>query len=335
MKTHPISLSFSSLVQDFFSQYLLAQRGVSLRTIASYRDTFRIFLRYAESRTHKPPTALALNDLDVPLILDFLDHLEKNRKNAVRSRNTRLAALRSFLRYAALRDPVSLSQIERVLAIPLKRFDQPQVKFLSRQEVEAILLAPDVSTWSGQRDRVMFSTFYNTGARVSEIAALRVEDLRLEGNGCLQIHGKGRKQRVVPLWKKTTAQLRGWLSQIEAHPHCPLFPNRQGKPLTRSGIQERLHLAVKRAAQHCPTLKNRSVSPHTLRHSTALHLLQSGVDLTVIALWLGHESLSTTHLYVEADLQMKERSLEKLEEPASGPFRYRVPDHLLAFLDRL
>jgi integrase/recombinase XerD len=332
MKTN---LSFSSLVQDFFSQYLLAQRGFSLRTVASYRDTFRLFLRYAEMRTHKPPTALALSDLDVPLMLAFLDHLEKDRKNVVRSRNARLAALRSFVRYAALRDPLSLSQIERVLAIPLKRFDRPQVEFLSRQEMDAILLAPDISTWSGQRDRVMFSTFYNTGARVSEIAGLRVEDLRLEGNGCLQIHGKGRKQRVVPLWKKTTSQLRGWLSQIESHPHCPLFPNRQGKPLTRSGIQERLHVAVQRAAKHCPTLKNRRVSPHSLRHSTALHLLQSGVDLTVIALWLGHESLSTTHLYVEADLQMKERSLKKLAAPASGSFRYHASDRLLAFLDSL
>jgi site-specific recombinase XerD len=327
--------SFPSLLQDFFSRRLLVQRNASARTVTSYRDTFCLLLSYAQRRTGKSPTDLLLADLDAPLVLDFLDHLETERQNSVRSRNARLAGIRSFLRYAALSDPASLPSIGRVLAIPTKRFERAVVGFLSREETEAILAAPDASTWSGHRDQVMLATFYNTGARVSEIIGLRVQDAHLDRSASLHIHGKGRKQRVVPLWKSTAANLREWLARTGQPAEAPLFPSRDGRPLSRSGVEDRLRVAVAAAAQSCPTLKGRQISPHTLRHTTAMHLLQSGVDITVIALWLGHESPATTHLYLEADLAMKERALKKLDQPPSGRQRFRPGDSLLAFLESL
>jgi len=326
---------FSALVQDFFGQSLLAQRNASPRTVASYRDTFRLLLGYAQRRTGKPPTGLSLADLDVPLVLGFLDHLEKERGNCVRSRNARLAAIRSFLHYAAHQDPASLQNIERVLAIPLKRFERPLLSFLSRDEIDAILAAPDASTWSGHRDQVLLACLYNTGARVSEIITVCVDDAQLEQAPHLCLHGKGRKQRVIPLWKTTATRLREWLSRTRLPGDAPLLPNRNGHRMTRSGVADRLRAAVATAGQRCPTLRGRRVSPHTLRHTTALHLLQSGVDITVIALWLGHESPATTHLYVEADLKMKEQVLQKLDPPSSRRLRFRPSDRLLAFLDRL
>lgn len=327
--------TFSALVQDFFSQRLLAQRNASPRTVTSYRDTFRLLLGYAQRRTGKPPTGLCLADLDAPLVLGFLDHLEKERGNSIRSRNARLAAIRSFLHYAAHHDPASLHGIERVLAVPLKRFERPLLSFLSREEIEAVLAAPDASTWSGHRDQVLLACLYNTGARVSEIITVRVDDAQLDQSPHLRLHGKGRKQRVIPLWKTTAARLREWLSRTRLSGDAPLLPNRNGRPMTRSGVADRLRAAVASATQRCPTLKGHRISPHTLRHTTALHLLQAGVDITVIALWLGHESPATTHLYVEADLKMKERVLEKLDPPPTRRVRFRPTDPLLAFLDRL
>lgn len=331
----PCGVGFPSLVQDFFCRRLIAQRNASPQTVASYRDTFRLLLHYAETRLGKPPTSLSLADLDAPLVLDFLDHLEKERGNLARSRNARLAAIRSFLHYAALQDPASLPAIERTLAIPIKRFDKPLLGFLSREEMEAVLSAPDASTWSGHRDQVMLATFYNTAARVSEILALRISDAQLDRSASLRIQGKGRKQRLVPLWKSTVNKLKGWMARIAPRPDAPLFPNRDGKPLSRDGIEKRLRVAVEIAAQRCPSLRGRRVSPHTLRHTTAMHLLQSGVDITVIALWLGHESPATTHLYVEADLSMKEQALKRVQEPLGKPLRYRPTDRLLAFLEAL
>jgi integrase/recombinase XerD len=330
----PASFSFASLVQGFFAQRLINQANASARTVASYRDTFRLLLRYAE-HAGKPPTTLTLPDLDAPFVLAFLDHLERNRGNSARTRNARLVALRSFLHYAALRDPTSLPSIQRVLAIPMKRFDRPLLGYLSREEIEAILAAPDRSTWSGHRDAVMFATFYNTGARVSEITALRSRDAQLERNLCLHVQGKGRKERAVPLWKSTAAMLREWLKRVDPQPEAPIFPNRHGTPLSRSGVEKRLRTAVSIAAKRCPTLNGRRISPHTLRHTTAMHLLQSGVDITVIALWLGHESPATTHLYLEADLSMKERALKRVQEPPRRGARFRPSKGLLAFLDRL
>jgi len=333
----PTAVSFPVLLQDFFGQRLLGQRNVTARTVAAYRDAFRLLLRYTQAQLNRAPTSLTLAELDAPLILGFLDHLEKDRGNCVRSRNLRLVALRSFLRYAAYRDPTALPTIQRVLAIPMKRFDRPLLGFLSRPEMEAILAAPDRSTWSGHRDQVMLTTLYNTGARVSEIVGLRIADLdRAAGAGAsVRLHGKGRKERVTPLWRSTAKLLGDWLDRVPGEPAAPLFPNRHGRPLSRSGVEQRLRAAVAIAQTRCPSLSGRAISPHTFRHTTAMHLLQSGVDLSVIALWLGHESPTTTHRYLEADLAMKERALATLQEPATRNQRFRPTDKVLAFLDSL
>jgi integrase/recombinase XerD len=331
----PPQIGFPQLVQDFFLRRLVAQRGASARTIEAYRDAFELLLGFAQRHTGKPPSALCLADLDTPLILDFLDHLETERGNTVRTRNARLAAIHSFMRYAAVRDPASLPITARVLAIPAKRFDRPVLGYLSREQVAAILAAPDQRTWSGQRDAVLLATAYNTGARVSELTALRVRDVLLDRQAAVHLHGKGRKQRVIPLWKTTAAQLRAWLNQLNSSPDAPVFPNRTGQPLTRSGVRDRLDRAVALAAQPCPSLRGQHVTPHTLRHSTAMHLLQSGADLATVALWLGHSSPTTTHQYLEADLAAKEAVLQRLADPSPAPARFHPGDRLLTFLQGL
>ena len=304
------------------------QRGASARTVESYRDAFELLFGFVEQRTGKPPSALVLADLDAPLVLDFLDHLETERGNSARTRNARLAAIHSFMRYAAVRDPASLPITARVLAIPAKRFDRPVLGYLTREQVAAILAAPDRSTWSGQRDAVLFATAYNTGARVSELTGLQVRDVLLDRQTAVHLHGKGRKQRVIPLWKNTAAELRAWLNRIDPAPEAPVFPNRAGAPLTRSGVRDRLDRAVAAAEQRCPSLHGQHVTPHTLRHSTAMHLLQSGTDLAVIALWLGHSSPAVTHQYLEADLAAKEAVLRSAltdPEPRTGAIPPRRP----------
>ena len=331
----PPKITFPALLQDFFHQRLVAQRGASAQTIASYRDTFELLLRYTEHSTGRPPSTLTLDDLDAPRVLAFLDHLETARGNSPRTRNLRLTAIRSFMRYASVRDPTALAVAQRVRAIPSKRFDRPVLGFLSREEVEALLAAPDRATWSGQRDAVMLAALYNTGARVSEVTGMCIADVLLDRALALHLHGKGRKERVVPLWKSTAAQLREWLLRINRSPTAPLFPNRSGARLSRSGVEHRLRVALATAAKRCPTLAGRQISPHTLRHTTAMHLLHSGVDITVIALWLGHEDPATTHLYIEADLAMKEAALRRVADPAQAPLRFRARDRLLAFLDAL
>jgi integrase/recombinase XerD len=329
------SPSFPTQVQNFFCQRLLVERNASPRTVATYRDAFRLFLRFAEEHLRKNPSSLTLAELDASLILAFLDHLERDRGNSIRSRNARLAALRSFFRYAASRDPVNLPTIQRVLAIPTKRHDQPLLGYLTREEVSALQKAFDLTSWSGRRDQALFATLYNTGARVSEIIALRASDFDSGRDAAIKLRGKGRKERAVPLWKNTVALLRTWTAHRGASPDAPLFPNRFGAPMTRSGVAYRLRLAADRAAAHCPSLQRKHISPHCLRHTTAMHLLQSGVDITVIALWLGHEDPTTTHQYVEADLAMKRRALEALEEPNQRKARFAPGDDLLTFLERL
>jgi site-specific recombinase XerD len=326
---------FPRLLQDFFLQRLITQRGASKQTVMSYRDAFELLLRFAEQRTGRPSTALTLKDLDAPFILDFLDDLEQVRGNCPRTRNARLTAIRSFMRYAGTRDPAALPVVQRVLAIPTKRFDRPVLGFLSRDEVHALLDAPDRSTWSGHRDTVRLATLYNSGARVSEITTLRVADVLLDRQTALLLHGKGRKERVVPLWKSTATQLQVWLERVERRADGPVFPNRKGRALSRSGVRQRLQRAVDKATARCPSLAGRRASPHTLRHTTAMHLLQSGVDLAVIALLLGHEDLSTTHQYLEADLAMKEAALQRLQEPTIAEPRFRPTARMLAFLDTL
>lgn len=335
MTTNASQTSFPTLVHDFFCNYLMAQRNMSPQTVASYRDTFRLLLPFAQSRVNQSPCRLNLEDFDAPLILAFLAHLEKDRGNLARTRNARLAAIRSFCRHAAIREPLLLPNSQRILAIPMKRFDRPLLGFLSKPEMEAIIQAPDRSTWNGHRDQVMFSTFYNTGARVSEIIALRIGDAILGDGSYVNIHGKGRKERSIPLWRSTAKRIGEWVRRLDAGPTSPVFPNRNGQPMTRSGVEQRLRMAIRRAKLRCCSLEGKRVSVHTLRHTTAMHLLQSGVDIATIALWLGHESPATTHMYIEADMQMKQRALEKLSEPTVKRVRFRPSDKVLAFLDSL
>ena len=328
--------SFPALVQAYFGEYLTQQRALSPQTIAAYRDGFVLFLGFAEERLGMAPAAITLADVTPDLIMAFLDHLERQRHNSVRSRNARLAALRSFLKFAGHRDVASLHVIERALGVPVKRFERPMFGYLTRDEVLAIIGEPGDS-WLNQRDHALFLLMYNTGARVSEIIGITVADAVLDPSAaCVHLHGKGRKQRSVPLWRSTVKALRAWLHvnpQFEVT--SPLLPNRDGKGMTRSNVAKRLSLAVSAAAVQYPHLMQQRVSPHTIRHTTAMHLLQAGVDISIIALWLGHESPVTTYQYVEADLAMKERALARLHEPDAKIQRYRAPDSLLNFLKTL
>ncbi len=330
------SPSFPMLLQRFFVDYLRQQRAVSSNTVAAYRDTFKLLLVFAQKTIRKSPTDLALADLDATLILAFLDHLERERKNTVRSRNARLSAIRSFLKYAAHEDLTALAVVERSLAVPQKRHDRTVLGFLSRLEMDAIITAPDCATWAGWRDQALFTFLYNTGARVYEATNLKVSDVVLDVSPVVHLHGKGRKRRSVPLWKATAATLLPWLRHLpDAGPQAYMFPSGAGRRLSRSSVTQRLAQAVAQAACKLPALADRAISPHTIRHTTAMHLLQSGVDITVIALWLGHEHPSTTHMYLEADLAMKEEALSHLQPIAAAPVRYRPPDQLMAFLQSL
>lgn len=329
------SPNFASLIQDFFCKRLIQLQNVSTNTVASYRDTFRLLLHYIQRCKQKNPTDVVLADLDAPTVMGFLDDLEHSRGNVIRTRNVRLAALRSFMKYAVTCDPTAISIAQRILAIPMKRFDRPMLGYLTREEVTAIVNAPDLTTWSGRRDRALLTVLYNTGTRVSETIGLRRADVSLDRTRAVQVYGKGRKRRQVPLWKSTATLLAHWLSEIDPAAETPLFPNRHGRAMSRSGVEDRLDRAVVIAAGHCLSLAQKRVSPHTFRHTTAMHLLQAGVEMTVIALWLGHENLETTHQYVEADLAMKQRALDKLGDLPEGKTRYRAKDDLLRFLDGL
>jgi site-specific recombinase XerD len=327
--------SFPALVQAFFTDYLVQQRALSPQTVAAYRDAFMLLLGFAEQRLGRPPTALHLADLDRELLADFLNHLERDRGNSVRTRNARLAAVRSFLKYAARRDLTSLGVVEEALAVPMKRFDRPLIAFLTREEMLAVMDVPDTS-WLGQRDRLLLTMLYNTGARVSEIIGVRLVDVVLSPTPFVHLHGKGRKRRSVPLWTTTVRIIRAWLRRNgNPDPAWPLLPTREGHPMSRANVAQRLQRAVAAATARCPELALRRISPHTIRHTTAMHLLQAGVDISVIALWLGHESPSTTHAYVELDLAMKERTLSRLAAPDVEVGRYRPPDELLRFLQAL
>ncbi len=323
------------LLQNFFVDFLCTQKRASPQTIASYRDTFRLLLEFIRERHSTEPVAVRVSDLDVPVILAFLDHLEYARHNSVRSRNLRLAAIRSFFRVVALRDPASVNQAYRVLAIPVKRADHQVVKALSRAEVDAILATPDLIGWSGRRDHALLLTMYNSGARVSEIITLEQSQCCFGTSNSLHLHGKGRKQRSVPLWSKTARALSAWFRELAGRNHGLAFPSARGRKLTRNGVDYILQQAVTRASLNCPSLCDKKITPHSLRHTTATHLLQSGVDISVIALWLGHESTQTTHIYLEADLETKERALNKLAPAGVEVPRYRAKDEVLAFLAML
>lgn len=327
--------SFASLVQQFFTEYLVAQRAVSPRTVACYRDALMLFLNFASHKLKQTPTALRLADIQPDLILAFLDHLEQERHNAVRSRNLRLTALRAFLKFAGRRDLSSLHAVERALAVPMKRFERPMLGYLTREEMLAVLGQPG-SSWTSQRDHLLLAMLYNTGARVSEIIGVRVADVVLEGAACVHLQGKGRKQRSVPLWKSTVREIRTWLRlNPKLRDHAILLSSREGRVMSRSSVTQRLELAVTRAATEQPNILKKRISPHVLRHTTAMHLLQSGVPFNVIALWLGHESTTTTHRYVEADITMKQKALARLEAPDIKMHRFRTQDSLMRFLETL
>jgi len=327
--------SFPALVQAFFAEHLTQQRALSPRTVAAYRDAFMLFLDFTQTRLGKSPAAMSLANLTPELILAFLDHLERDRHNTVRSRNARLAALRAFLKFAAPRDVASLHVIERSLGVPMKRFERPMLGYLSREEMLAVIGTPD-GNWISERDHLLLRLLYNTGARVSEIIGVKVSDVVLVGAACVHLHGKGRKQRSLPLWRSTVKDVRAWLKlNPQLATTSALLPNRDGNAMTRSNVTQRLALAVRSAAKALPDLATHHISPHTIRHTTAMHLLQSGAGIEVIALWLGHESPTTTHHYVEADLAMKERALAKLQEPDTQIYRFHAPDSLLEFLKSL
>ena len=327
--------SFPALLQQFFTEYLLAQRAMSPHTVASYRDTLMLFLDFAHAQLGKAPTELCLTDIEPELILMFLDHLEQQRHNTVHTRNLRLSALRTFLKFAARRDVSSLHAIERALGVPMKRFERPMLGFLSYEEMLAVI-GERGNSWTEQRDHLLLAMLYNTGARVSELIGVRVGDVVLEASPCVHLHGKGRKQRTIPLWNSTLVEIRAWLRRNPAFDaNTPLLPNRFGRTMTRANVNQRLNIAVARAAKAHPSLATRPVSPHSIRHSTAMHMLQSGVAFNVIALWLGHESTATTHRYVEADLAMKDKALARLQEPNMKIHRYRPPDALMQFLQGL
>jgi integrase/recombinase XerD len=322
-------------LEAFFTGRLINEKGASPHTIAAYRDTFRLLLGFAQKRTGKQPCKLEIEDLDAPLIQAFLDHLERDRGNSPRTRNARLAAIHSLFRFAALRHPEHAALIGRVLAVPTKRFDRAIVTYLSREEADALIDAPDRSRWIGRRDHALLTVATQTGLRVTELTSLRCQDAHLGTGPHVQITGKGRKQRATPLTKQTVAVLREWLTEHAGQADQPLFPTSRGRALSRDAIALLIAKHATAASRSCPTLKNKKVSPHVLRHTAAMNLLHAGVDSTVIALWLGHESVEATQIYLHADMQIKERALARTTPPNGTPGRYRPPDTLLAFLEAL
>ena len=326
--------SFATLLERFFIERLMRQRQVSPHTVASYRDTFRLLLHFANRRLHKLPSHLRLEDVDAPLITAFLDDLEDNRRITTRSRNLRLTAIRSFFRYAAYEEPAHAAQIQRVLAIPGKRCLKALVKFLDRPETEALLTAPDLRTWYGHRDHVLLLVAVQTGLRLSELTSLRREDLDLGTAAHLRCVGKGRKERSTPLTKQAAVALKTWLPQLTKNTAW-LFPNAQGGRLSADAVQRLLAKYQQIACRSCPSLKKKRVTPHVLRHTLAMTLLQAGIDRSVIALWLGHESVETTQIYLDADLALKEKILAKTTQGGQPPRLFKPGDRLLAFLKGL
>jgi site-specific recombinase XerD len=322
-------------LEAFFTDRLVNQKRVSSHTVAAYRDTFRLLLSFAGRRTGKEPSALDFADLDSALIVAFLDHLEHERHNSVRTRNARLAAIHSMYRFAALAHPEHAAIIQRVLAIPTKRFERTDVSFLDQHEIDALLAAPDRTRWIGRRDHALLVTAVQTGLRVSELVGLCCRDLELGRGAHVRCTGKGRKQRCTPLTAHTVSVLRVWVQERRGDPDDPLFPTSRGRHLSNDAVAWLIAKHTTIATLSCPTLANKTVTPHVLRHSAAMSLLRSGTDAIVVAMWLGHESVETTQTYVHADLTIKERALARTTPPGTAPGRYRAPDALLAFLESL
>jgi site-specific recombinase XerD len=327
--------SLAPLLERFFTHRLMQQRQASPHTVSSYRDTFRQLLKFTEQRIHKAPSTLMFDHLDAPLVVEFLDYLEKNQRLSIRSRNLRLTAIHSFFRYAALEAPHHSAQIQRVLAIPSKRFTRTLVRFLSRPEVDALIAAPDQRTWFGRRDHAFILTAAQTGLRLSEMTGLKRPDILLGAGAHVRVIGKGRKERCTPLAKPTMSVLKAWLREPQRGGQQLLFPNARGERLTVHGVQYMLSKHRAAAVNVCPSLKQKHVTVHVFRHTVAMDLLQEGVDRAVIALWLGHESVETTQMYVEATLAMKEKALAKTAPPHARVSRFQPDDRLLHFLNSL
>jgi integrase/recombinase XerD len=322
-------------VEAFFAERLITQRNASPRTIAAYRDTLRLLLRYAQQHTGKQPCRLQFADLDAPLIGAFLNHLEHERGNSIPTRNARLAAIHSLYRYAALRHPEDMATIARVIEIPAKRHKRTTISYLDEDEIKALLRAPDRSTWLGRRDHALLLTAIQTGLRVSELASLRIGDVSLGTGAHCRVIAKGRKERCAPLTTETVAVLRTWLDERQGQPEQPLLPSRRGGPLTPKAIAYLLDKHVATAARCCRSLQTKRVTPHVLRHTNAMLLRARDVDIFTIALWLGHESTKSTEIYLHADNKLKQQAIDRTTPTGTPPGRYKPPDTLFAFLDGL
>jgi len=331
MKTYPLA----TYLQRFFTERLGAQLKASPNTIISYRDTFRLFLRYAADQLKKMPTALQIADIDADLVGMFLADIETTRGNGARSRNTRLAAIRSFFKYVAANEPQLLLHCQRVLAMPSKRHQKRVIDFLTRDEIEAVIAAPDLATWHGRRDRAILVLTLQTGLRVTELITLSCSDITLGAGAHVRCMGKGRKERATPIRKDSVKVLRGWLAERHGKMTDPLFVSNRGALLSRDAIERIVRTHVATASKTCRSLRTKRVSPHVLRHSAAMQLLQNGVDRTVIALWLGHESGETRQMYIHADMRIKEKAMARTRPVETKPGRYRPDDKLLAFLEAL
>ena len=325
----------AATLQAFFTERLARQRQASPRTIAAYRDALRLLLTFVQQRTGTAPAGLDWTDLDADTVSKFLNHLEDDRGNSTRTRNVRLTAIRSLFSYAALQHPEHALLIQRVLDIPPKRFDKRTITFLTNTEVDALLAAPDPNRWEGRRDKAMIALAVQTGLRVSELTNLNCADVSIGAGAAVRCEGKGRKQRAVPLGNPVQALLQSWMRERAGRPTDPLFPTRTGRRLSRDAVAQRLDTHTKTAVKRCPSLRDKDIHPHVLRHSCAMSLLQAGVDTTVIALWLGHASVRSTDAYVHADMSTKEKALALTTPITTRPGRYRPTDKTLAFLDSL
>ncbi|HET6181935.1 MAG TPA: tyrosine-type recombinase/integrase [Candidatus Sulfotelmatobacter sp.] len=330
-----ISAELPSLLQAFFTDRLFRQRRASPHTIAGYRDCFRLLLHFAKERLGKMPSKILIEDLDAPFLAGFFEHLESVRKNSARTRNARLGAIHSFFQYVAFEEPAYALHCQRILAMPSKRHERRPIEFLNREEIDALLAIPNLSTWMGRRDRTLFLVAVQTGLRVSELIGLNGQDVVLGTGAHVRCLGKGRKQRCTPLRPETATMLGAWLRECHGLPENPVFPSVRGGRLSRDAIERLITKYTNVAKQTCPSLKRKKVSPHVLRHSAAMDLLQHGVDRSVIALWLGHETVETTQMYLHADMRLKEKALSRTAPLGIKQARYRPDDKLLAFLESL
>ena len=329
--------NFQALLQNFFLERLMTQKQVSPCTVSSYRDTFRILLRYIRDEKKTPSHSVTFEMLDATMIIDFMNYLKSARHNSNKTINNRLAAIHSFFDYVSYERPEYLSIIQKVQSIPFKNIEKKTVDYLTEKEMEFLINSCDIANFSDRRDRVMIVLLYNTGMRISELICIKQKDVILSENhtGAVRLLGKGRKERTVPLWKTTQSYLLEYLKENPGNEDHFIFSSPKGEHMTRSGARYRVDLIVKKAAEVCPSLLRKKVTPHVFRHTTAMHLLQAGVDLSTIAIWLGHENMDTTHKYMEADLRLKEQALSKISEPTVKEFGYKPSDDMLTFLDSL